>query len=71
MAIQKVSSFQNVDPQVGALYLVPTPIGNLNDMTPRAVETLKQADYIAAEDTRNTQKLLNHFDIHTKQISFS
>ena len=70
MAIQKVSSFQNVDPQVGALYLVPTPIGNLNDMTPRAVETLKQADYIAAEDTRNTQKLLNHFDIHTKQISF-
>ena len=70
MAIQKVSSFQNVDPQVGALYLVPTPIGNLNDMTPRAVETLKQADFIAAEDTRNTQKLLNHFDIHTKQISF-
>src|SRR5699024_7209584 len=57
-------------PQVGALYLVPTPIGNLNDMTPRAVETLKQADFIAAEDTRNTQKLLNHFDIHTKQISF-
>lgn len=70
MAIQKVSSFQNVDSQVGALYLVPTPIGNLNDMTPRAVETLKQVDFIAAEDTRNTQKLLNHFDIHTKQISF-
>lgn len=70
MAIQRVSSFHDVDPAVGALYLVPTPIGNLNDMTPRAVETLQTVDYIAAEDTRNTQKLLNHFDIHTKQISF-
>ncbi len=54
----------------GILYLIPTPIGNLGDMTIRAVDTLKHVDLIAAEDTRNTQKLLNHFQIETKQISF-
>lgn len=54
----------------GILYLVPTPIGNLDDMTFRAVKILQDADLIAAEDTRNTQKLLNHFDVSTKQISF-
>ncbi|MGS7078705.1 16S rRNA (cytidine(1402)-2'-O)-methyltransferase [Streptococcus pyogenes] len=54
----------------GTLYLVPTPIGNLQDMTFRAVATLKEVDFICAEDTRNTGLLLKHFDIATKQISF-
>ncbi len=54
---------------MSALYVVATPIGNLGDMSPRAVETLKNADLIAAEDTRVTLKLLNHFDIHTPMVS--
>ena len=54
----------------GNLYIVATPIGNLGDFSTRAVETLKTADIIACEDTRVTQKLLNHFDISTKTISY-
>lgn len=50
--------------------MVPTPIGNLQDMTFRAVATLKEVDFICAEDTRNTGLLLKYFDIATKQISF-
>ncbi|WP_125710867.1 16S rRNA (cytidine(1402)-2'-O)-methyltransferase [Lacticaseibacillus porcinae] len=66
--MQNQHSFDQHDS--GTLFLVPTPIGNLDDMTVRAVKTLQTVDLIAAEDTRNTQKLLNHFDIDTKQISF-
>ncbi len=55
---------------MGTLYLVATPIGNLEDMSPRAVRILREARLIAAEDTRQTQKLLIHFDIHTPVTSY-
>ena len=54
----------------GKLYLCATPIGNLGDMTPRVVETLRSVDLIAAEDTRNSLKLLTHFEIHTPMTSY-
>ncbi len=54
----------------GKLYLCATPIGNLNDMTPRVIETLKEVDLIAAEDTRNSIKLMNHFNISTPMTSY-
>lgn len=54
----------------GVLYLCATPIGNLADMTFRVIDTLKEADLIAAEDTRNSLKLLTHFDIHTPMTSY-
>jgi len=54
----------------GKLYLVGTPIGNLDDMTMRAIKTLQTVDWIAAEDTRHTGKLLHHFEVRTPQISY-
>ena len=56
--------------ETGTLYLVPTPIGNRDDMSYRMIQTLKEVDLIAAEDTRNTGLLLKHFEIRTPQISF-
>lgn len=67
--IQVQKSFKG-QTDYGTLYLVPTPIGNLQDMTFRAVDTLKNSDFICAEDTRNTGLLLKHFEISVKQISF-
>lgn len=54
----------------GKLYVVGTPIGNLGDFSPRAVEVLDSVDFIAAEDTRVTMKLLNHFDIKKEMVSY-
>lgn len=51
-------------------YIIPTPVGNLKDITLRAIEVLKSVDVVACEDSRVTQKLLNHFDIKTKTISY-
>lgn len=62
-------SFENEQAK-GILYLVPTPIGNLEDMSFRAIRYLKEADYIAAEDTRNTKKLCHYFEIDTPIISY-
>ena len=55
---------------MGKLFLVATPIGNLSDLSPRAIDTLKNADLIAAEDTRNSIRLLNHFDIKVPMTSY-
>ncbi len=56
--------------KTGTLYMCATPIGNLEDMTFRAVRILQEVDLIAAEDTRNSIRLLQHFDIHTPMTSY-
>src|SRR5690625_2135180 len=67
-AAQVQKSFQHH--QTGTLYLVATPIGNMEDMTYRAIRILREVDEVAAEDTRQTRKLFTHFDIQTKLSSY-
>lgn len=64
--MHRQKSFENDNP---TLYLVATPIGNLQEMNERAIQTLKEVDIIAAEDTRNTMKLLSHFEIKTRCVA--
>ena len=66
----KTSVSDSVDSNAGVLFVVGTPIGNLEDMTYRAIQTLKDVAVIAAEDTRHTGKLLHHFQIKTPQVSY-
>lgn len=61
---------QKINDKYGTLYLCATPIGNLEDMTPRALRMLQEADIIAAEDTRHTLQLLNHFDIKGRLVRY-
>ena len=68
--LKQQKSFHNGEKDLGDLYLVPTPIGNLEDMTFRAVKILKEVDIIAAEDTRQSKKLCNHFEIDTHIFSY-
>lgn len=65
--MKATSSYQQ---QGVGLYIVPTPIGNLEDMTYRAVRILQESDIVAAEDTRQTMKLFRHFSIETKLVSY-
>lgn len=64
------SQNNNYEHAGGTLYLIPTPIGNLEDMTFRAIRLMKEADVIAAEDTRNTKKLCHYFEINTPLVSY-
>jgi 16S rRNA (cytidine1402-2'-O)-methyltransferase len=68
--MNRQKSFANDLMQTGKLYIVGTPIGNLNEMSPRAIDTLKEVDLIAAEDTRHTRKLLSYFDFSTPLTSY-
>ena len=66
-----ISSAEKNKTEKGALYLVATPIGNLDDITLRALKVLRECDFVAAEDTRVTAKLLSHFEISKPSLDFN
>jgi 16S rRNA (cytidine1402-2'-O)-methyltransferase len=70
MAYMQIQKSYQTDNEKGILYVVPTPIGNLEDITIRALRILEEADAVLAEDTRNTGKLLHHFELKQKMISY-
>ena len=71
MNIKNLSSHKNPEPESGVLYIVGTPIGNLNDLSLRALNILKNVSLIACEDTRQTKKILNRFEFTNNLIIFA
>ena len=71
MNINYLSSHKNPEPESGFLYIVGTPIGNLNDLSPRAINILKNVSIIACEDTRHTRKIMNRFEFSNTLLSFN
>ncbi len=71
MSIKSLSSHKNQEPESGFLYIVGTPIGNLNDLSFRAINILKNVSLVACEDTRQTKKIMNKFEITNTLISFN
>ena len=71
MNIDNLLSHRKEEPENGILYIVGTPIGNLNDISQRALNILKNVSLVACEDTRQTKKIMNKFNISNKLISFN
>ena len=71
MNIKNISSHKNPEPESSVLYIVGTPIGNLNDLSFRALNILKHVSLIACEDTRQTKKIMNKFEFTNNLISFN